>query len=366
MARTTLSNSAGPGSSTPLAPQTIKVRDAVIAKCDDQSLDEMNEFVKGLLERETDELKRLGILAARVYILRQRIMALMESGALNGKEKKLDFIDPAPAQPDEDIDGFADIDDNSDDTNWMRVRIIENCEVNGVRFPSGVVIDVHADDANKLIEYGKAELQAKDLHDDFSDIPDDSSDMSDEVTEASDGQADINENLADASEGVNDTSEDISDTADELADTADDENDVSEDQPESSDETMIDDQPDVDEATEATDLDEDIDNAEIDLSQGDVISDDMPDEIDLTAPLSEDISESDDSAEPQPEDIADNEAIAAAVADKMPKASASSPDGEPVEASESELDAGLQELDDLVDLDDEADDSQKKADKGEE
>ena len=351
MARTTLSNSAGPGSSTPLAPQTIKVRDAVIAKCDDQSLDEMNEFVKGLLERETDELKRLGILAARVYILRQRIMALMESGALNGKNKKLDFIDPSPTQPDDDIDGFADIDDSSDDTNWMRVRIIENCEVNGVRFPSGVVIDVHADDANKLIEYGKAELQAKDLHDDFSDIPDDSSDMSDEMTEAPDGLADTSDDLGDASEYLNDISDDISDTANDLADIAD---DVSEDQ------------PDENEATEATDLHDDLDNAEIDLSQGDVVSDDMPDEIDLTAPLSEDISEPEDSAEPQAEDIADNDAIAAAVADKMPKASASSPDGEPVEASESELDAGLQELDDLVDLDDEADDSQKKTDKGEE
>ena len=348
MARTTLSNSAGPGSSTPLAPQTIKVRDAVIAKCDDQSLDEMNEFVKGLLERETDELKRLGILAARVYILRQRIMALMESGALNGKEKKLDFIDPAPAQPNDDIDGFADIDDSSDDTNWMRVRIIENCEVNGVRFPSGVVIDVHADDANKLIEYGKAELQAKDLHDDFSDIPDDSSDMSDEMTETPDGLADTSDDLGDASEYLNDISDDISDTANDLADIAD---DVSEDQ------------PDENEATEATDLHDDLDNAEIDLSQGDVVSDDMPDEIDLTAPLSEDISEPEDSAEPLAEDIADNDAIAAAVADKMPKASASSPDGEPVEASESELDAGLQELDDLTD--DEADDSQKKAEKSE-
>jgi hypothetical protein len=351
MARTTLSNSAGPGSSTPLAPQTIKVRDAVIAKCDDQSLDEMNEFVKGLLERETDELKRLGILAARVYILRQRIMALMESGALNGKNKKLDFIDPSPTQPDDDIDGFADIDDSSDDTNWMRVRIIENCEVNGVRFPSGVVIDVHADDANKLIEYGKAELQAKDLHDDFSDIPDDSSDMSDEMTEAPDGLADTSDDLGDASEYLNDISDDISDTANDLADIAD---DVSEDQ------------PDENEATEATDLHDDLDNAEIDLSQGDVVSDDMPDEIDLKAPLSEDISEPDESTDPQAEDIADNEAIAAAVADKMPKASASSPNGEPVEASESELDAGLQELDDLVNLDDEADDSQKKADKGEE
>lgn len=365
MARTTLSNSAGPGSSTPLAPQTIKVRDAVIAKCDDQSLDEMNEFVKGLLERETDELKRLGILAARVYILRQRIMALMETGALNGKGKKLDFIDPSPTQPDDDIDGFADIDDSSDDTNWMRVRIIENCEVNGVRFPSGVVIDVHADDANKLIEYGKAELQAKDLHDDFSDIPDDSSDMSDEMTETPDGLADISDDLGDASKDVNDTSDDISDTADDLADTTEDVGDESEDLADIADD-VSEDQPDENEATEATDLDDDLDNAEIDLSQGDVVSDDMPDEIDLTAPLSEDISEPDESSEPQAEDIADNEAIAAAVADKMPKASASSPNGEPVEASESELDAGLQELDELVDLDDEADDSQKKADKGEE
>ena len=110
MARTTLSNSAGPGSSTPLAPETIKVRDAVIAKCNDQSLDEMNEFVKGLLDRETDELKRLGILAARVYILRQRIMALMESGALNGNDKYLGFIDPSPAQADDNIDSSSDLD----------------------------------------------------------------------------------------------------------------------------------------------------------------------------------------------------------------------------------------------------------------
>ena len=363
MARTTLSNSAGPGSTTPLAPQTIKVRDAVIAKCDDQSLDEMNEFVKGLLERETDELKRLGILAARVYILRRRIMALMESGALNGNDKYLNFIDPSPAQADDNIDSLSDIDIDDKDTSWMRVRIIENCEVNGVRFPSGVIIDVHADDANKLIESGKAELQAKDLHDDFADIPDDSSDMSDEVTEAPDGLADISEDLADASEDVNDSSDDIIDTADDLADNADEVGNVSENQSESSSETITDDQPDVKEANEAVDqdigIDDEIDNAEIDLSQGNLVSEDMPDDIDLTAPISEDASEPDEDAANETEDTADNEAIAAAVADKMPKASVSSPDGEPVETTESDLLAGLEELGDLVDLDADADDKKK-------
>ena len=363
MARTTLSNSAGPGSTTPLAPQTIKVRDAVIAKCDDQSLDEMNEFVKGLLERETDELKRLGILAARVYILRRRIMALMESGALNGNDKYLNFIDPPPAQAEDNIDNLSDIDIDDKDTNWMRVRIIENCEVNGVRFPSGVIIDVHADDANKLIESSKAELQAKNLNDDFADIPDDSSDISDELTEAPDGLANISEDLADASEDMNDSSDDIIDTADDLADNADEVGNVSENQTESSSETITDDQPDAKDANEAADqdigIDDEIDNAEIDLSQGSLVSEDMPDDIDLTAPISEDASEPDEDAANETEDTADNEAIAAAVADKMPKASVSSPDGEPVETTGSDLLAGLEELGDLVDLDADADDKKK-------
>ena len=347
MARTTLSNSAGPGSSTPLAPQTIKVRDAVIAKCDDQSLDEMNEFVKGLLDRETDELKRLGILAARVYILRQRIMALMESSALKGNDKQLDFIDPAPAVADDDLDGFSDLDNDVKDTNWMRVRIIENCEVNGVRFPSGVVIDVHADDAAKLIEFEKAELQETDVDDkplpemiasaaDLSDIPDDLMDFTDDT--------------ADTNNDMLEESDDPLDTADDLPDASDDMMDVSgelEGETENPAETPADDI-----------------SAENDIMLEDMpvdMPEDMPDEIDLTAPISEDsIAENDDENEVSPtDDIADNEAIAAAVADKMPKASASSPDGEPVETTEEDLLAGLQELTDLDATEAESDDSKK-------
>ncbi|ADE39096.1 hypothetical protein [Candidatus Puniceispirillum marinum] len=335
MARTTLSNSAGPGSSTPLAPQTIKVRDAVIAKCDDQSLDEMNEFVKGLLDRETDELKRLGILAARVYILRQRIMALMESGALKSNDKQLDFIDPAPAVADDNLDDFSDLDSDVKDTNWMRVRIIENCEVNGVRFPSGVVIDVHADDAAKLIEFEKAELQATDVNDkplpemiasaaDLSDIPDDLIDISDELTDISEDMLKESDDTLDATDGLPDASDDMMDISGELDGEA---------------ENPLD--------TPTDDI----------IAENDIMPEDIPNEIDLTAPLFED---NNDENEVSPsDDIADNEAIAAAVADKMPKASASSPDGEPVETTEEDLLAGLQELTDLDEIEAGSDDSKK-------
>jgi hypothetical protein len=73
MAASTIPNSGGPGSSVELSPVTIAVRDKVIEQFADQPLDEMNNSVKNLLTHEEDDQKRLGILAARVYILRQRI-----------------------------------------------------------------------------------------------------------------------------------------------------------------------------------------------------------------------------------------------------------------------------------------------------
>ena len=78
MASATIPNSAGPGSSIQLSDVTIAVRDKVIEKFADEPLEKMNESVKMLLNNEEDEQKRLGILAARVYILRQRIVNLSE------------------------------------------------------------------------------------------------------------------------------------------------------------------------------------------------------------------------------------------------------------------------------------------------
>ena len=84
MAASTISNSGGPGSSTQLSPITIKVRDKIIEQYADQSLDAINESLKRLLANEEDEQKRLGVLAARVYILRQRI-----SGLSNNSDKAI-------------------------------------------------------------------------------------------------------------------------------------------------------------------------------------------------------------------------------------------------------------------------------------
>ena len=152
MASSTIPNSAGPGSSIELSEVTISVRDKVIEKFADEPLDKMNESVKMLLNHEQDEQKRLGILAARVYILRQRIAKLSEVD----NER---VVTSAPPKPEADT-ANAESQDAGDEnaSEWTRLRILEDCEVNGVRFPKTVIIDVKSEDAAKLIENGNAEL----------------------------------------------------------------------------------------------------------------------------------------------------------------------------------------------------------------
>ena len=156
MAASTIPNSGGPGSSIELSPVTIAVRDKVIEKFTGQPLDEMNNSLKELLSKEQDEQKRLGILAARVFILRQRILSIAEADpdrVVTGASPKLEDLAS---------DGHSDPGEIETDTSeWTRLRILEDCEVNGVRFPKTVIIDVKSADAERLIENGKAEIIAE-------------------------------------------------------------------------------------------------------------------------------------------------------------------------------------------------------------
>jgi len=159
MASATIPNSAGPGSSVQLDPKTIKVRDAVIGRCETQTLEQMNEFVKSLLAQEKDEMKRLGILAARVFILRQRIQNLGgDPVAVDAKKLIAGEDEQKPETKASTDEGET---ETGPDQGWTRLRIIKDCEVNGVRFFEGVIVDVMADDANRLIENGSAEQQTK-------------------------------------------------------------------------------------------------------------------------------------------------------------------------------------------------------------
>jgi hypothetical protein len=161
-----------------LSATTIKVRDAVIQKCEGKDLHEMTQFIKGLLDNEENDQKRLGVLAARVYLLREKIMIMKtdddSDSAEDIKNRHSEIMEAKKASKDADVVADTEIsDDPSGETSgWMRVQIIENAEVNNVRFPAGVVIDAVIEDAQRLIDSGKAEAVIGDDDDDSNDSDD--------------------------------------------------------------------------------------------------------------------------------------------------------------------------------------------------
>jgi len=161
-----LTYGSGPGSAIALSPTSVRVRDAIIEKFIDKSLDELNDFLASALDTETDEHKRIGILAARVFILRHRINKISEYNA-NPLMTKVEEVRPHElvSIDEEEETSLADMADDTEETmleDWNELVTIEDGEVNGVRIPSGVTITVGREDAARLIETGKAVRVAED------------------------------------------------------------------------------------------------------------------------------------------------------------------------------------------------------------
>jgi len=116
----------------------------------------MNLLIQKQLETEEDDIKRLSLLAARVYILRLRTLELRNEPTANAmpwSENKAS----KDSKNKEEVDATGEGAQNKGD-DWRRLRMIEAGEVNGVRFPPGIIIDVNKDDGEKLVASNKAEF----------------------------------------------------------------------------------------------------------------------------------------------------------------------------------------------------------------
>jgi len=179
-------------STTRLAPETIRIRDALIEKFSDKPIEELNSFIARALDTETDEFKRLGLLAARVYILRQRVLGLKAFIRDDTMETlpEIDLTLPSQDLSDTDVDVENDLlDEEAGIENWYSLRMIEPGEVNGVRFFKGTIINARPEDADRLIASGKAIV----VDEDGNPIDDDTStglDTGEYSSGTTDGQSD--------------------------------------------------------------------------------------------------------------------------------------------------------------------------------
>ena len=146
---TVVANSGGPGSSITLDPEIVSMRDRYLKALEGKPFDEMNLLIQKQLEIVEEDIKRLSLLAARVYILRLRTLEL--------RDEPTEHAMPWSKAPEENknkdknTEGAEVKNSENKDNEWRRLRMIEAGEVNGVRFPPGIIIDVNAEDGDCLL-----------------------------------------------------------------------------------------------------------------------------------------------------------------------------------------------------------------------
>ena len=140
---------------TELDPEVVKVRDKIISKIGNKHLDEVNSIIKKLLNDQTDEVTRLGLLAARVKIIRAKIESLYE--------RKVEIKKEVISKPVKE-DSVQDQKEEKDtDEKWIRVVMLDSGDVNGKQIDKGVILDVKEEDSKKLVETKKAEIVEEEI-----------------------------------------------------------------------------------------------------------------------------------------------------------------------------------------------------------
>ena len=138
-----------------LSEKIIDKKEELLDEFEDLSLQEIASKIKQIENRDDDIIFKIAYLAARISILNRRIQALINENSANDNmtnqktDESLNIVEKIikSSKKPKDIP-----------IEWVRVQIKETTEVNGVRFPSGIQIDVTEEDAKEMIDGDKAIL----------------------------------------------------------------------------------------------------------------------------------------------------------------------------------------------------------------
>ena len=133
----------------------IDKKEELLDEFENLSLDEIAKKIKQIENRDDDVIFKIAYLAARIAVLNQRIQALINENTANDN-----FIKESDDDTSNIVEKIIKSSKKPKDipVEWVRVQIKETTEVNGVRFPSGIQIDVTDEDAKQMIEGNKATL----------------------------------------------------------------------------------------------------------------------------------------------------------------------------------------------------------------
>ena len=145
-----------------LTPTMLKARNEILVRFGDHTFDQALDEVKTLLSDEKYSSTRLALFAARSWIIRNKIYAMMNEPfvySLNELENTNIFSGTDDDDLGSGLDGLFDDDDDDDGINaddQIEISIIKTTTYNGVKFAKDMVIKVSRIDAERLVSDKKA------------------------------------------------------------------------------------------------------------------------------------------------------------------------------------------------------------------
>ena len=138
-----------------LLEKIIDKKEELLDEFENLSLDVIAKKIKKIEDRDDDIIFKIAYLAARISVLKKRIQALVNENSVNDNLITANNEDSSNI-----VEKIIKSSKKPKDlpVEWVRVQIKETTEVNGVRFPSGIQIDVTDEDAKQMIEGDKAIL----------------------------------------------------------------------------------------------------------------------------------------------------------------------------------------------------------------
>ena len=142
-----------------LSPNMLKARNEFLVKIGDCTFDKALEEVKFLLKNEKNTSTRLALLAAKSWIIRNKVYAMVHEPfvySLDELENTNIFSNEDDGDTDGGLDGLFDDDDSDGDGDEVEVSIIKSTTLNGVKLKKDMIIKASQDDAEKLVSENKA------------------------------------------------------------------------------------------------------------------------------------------------------------------------------------------------------------------
>ena len=136
-----------------LAPSILQIRNSFLEQFKNDKLENISKKLDQLFDVEKDPTKRIVLLASRVETIRKRIEQIYKDENISKKNEE-----SSNEKTENTAKVITKVSENDISEKWIRVIMKESTEVNGVRFPEGIQIDVTEEDSKKLIESGKAAI----------------------------------------------------------------------------------------------------------------------------------------------------------------------------------------------------------------